>query len=190
MPSNKVDFIAALLSAVAEHVDAVKQLIADLGGHQAVIAKIEMPKAANVDEIIDAADGVMVARGDLGVEMPPEDVPIVQKQIITKCNRKGKVVITATQMLDSMVRSPRPTRAEVTDVCNAIFEGSDAIMLSGETAVGVHPALFGSWTASPAVRKSSGLPDAPGTCARQGESVAEATSWPRPMPPSTGGRRS
>lgn len=136
-----VDFIAASFVRRAEHVDAVKQLIADLGGHQAVIAKIENAEGvANVDEIIDAADGVMVARGDLGVEMPPEDVPIVQKQIITKCNRKGKVVITATQMLDSMVRSPRPTRAEVTDVCNAIFEGSDAIMLSGETAVGVHPA--------------------------------------------------
>lgn len=136
-----VDFIAASFVRKAAHVEAVKELIAELGGHQAVIAKIENAEGvANVDEIIDAADGVMVARGDLGVEMPPEDVPIVQKQIISKCNKKGKIVITATQMLDSMVRNPRPTRAEVTDVCNAIFEGSDGIMLSGETAVGVHPA--------------------------------------------------
>lgn len=136
-----VDFIAASFVRKAAHVKAVKELIAELGGHQMVIAKIENAEGVeNVDDIIDAADGVMVARGDLGVEMPPEDVPIVQKQIISKCNKKGKVVITATQMLDSMVRNPRPTRAEVTDVCNAIFEGSDAIMLSGETAVGVHPA--------------------------------------------------
>lgn len=136
-----VDFIAASFVRKAAHVRAVQDLVAELGGEQLVIAKIENAEGVqNVDEIIDAADGVMVARGDLGVEMPPEDVPIVQKEIITKCNQKGKVVITATQMLDSMVRNPRPTRAEVTDVCNAIFEGSDAVMLSGETAVGVHPA--------------------------------------------------
>lgn len=137
---QNVDFIAASFVRRADHIRVVRELIAELGGQQLVIAKIENAEGvANVDEIIEAADGVMVARGDMGVEMPPEDVPIFQKQIITKCNQQGKVVITATQMLDSMVRNPRPTRAEVTDVSNAIFEGSDAVMLSGETAVGHYP---------------------------------------------------
>lgn len=136
-----VDYFAASFVRKAEHVQAVAEIIRQFGGTQRVVAKIENAEGIeNMDEIIDAADAIMVARGDMGVELPPEDVPIVQKRIIKKCNEAGKPVITATQMLDSMVRSPRPTRAEATDVANAIFDGTDAVMLSGETAVGRYPA--------------------------------------------------
>jgi len=135
-----VDFIAVSFVRKAADVLQVKNILEAARVNIPVIAKIEKHEAVeNLDDIILASDGVMVARGDLGVEIPLEEVPIIQKEIIEKCNRLGKPVITATQMLDSMIRNPRPTRAEVTDVANAIFDGTDAIMLSGETAIGKYP---------------------------------------------------
>ena len=142
---EQVDWIAISFVRTAEEVldlkDMVRELTA-LGRPTPVIAKIEKPEAVdNIDAIIEAADGIMVARGDLGIEMSTEDVPMIQKRIIHKCNQAGKPVITATQMLDSMIRNPRPTRAEASDVANAILDGTDAIMLSGETAAGKYPVL-------------------------------------------------
>ena len=138
-----LDWIALSFVRTAEEVLDLKGYIRTLSafGHQTpVMAKIEKPEAIqNIDEIIAAADGIMVARGDLGIEMSPEDVPMLQKMIIARCNARGKPVVTATQMLDSMIRNPRPTRAEASDVANAILDGSDAIMLSGETASGKYP---------------------------------------------------
>ncbi|MGB9681477.1 MAG: pyruvate kinase [bacterium] len=135
-----VDFIAVSFVRKAADVLQVKNILEAARVNIPVIAKIEKHEAVeNLDDIVLASDGVMVARGDLGVEIPLEEVPIIQKEIIEKCNRLGKPVITATQMLDSMLRNPRPTRAEVTDVANAIFDGTDAIMLSGETAIGKYP---------------------------------------------------
>ncbi len=138
-----LDWIALSFVRTADEVWDLKASIRTLSAfdHQTpVMAKIEKPEAiANIDAIIAAADGIMVARGDLGIEMSPEDVPMLQKMIIAKCNAAGKPVITATQMLDSMIRNPRPTRAEASDVANAILDGSDAIMLSGETASGKYP---------------------------------------------------
>jgi pyruvate kinase len=135
-----VDIIAASFVRTKEDVLAVREVIKNGGGEQIIIAKIENRQGVdNLTDILEAADGLMVARGDLGVEMPAEEVPIIQKKIIKAANRAGKPVITATQMLESMILSPTPTRAEAGDVTNAIFDGTDAVMLSGETAVGAYP---------------------------------------------------
>ncbi len=135
-----VDYVAISFVREADDVRRVKQAIAAQGKDTPVIAKLEKPEAVEaLDEILEVADGVMVARGDLGVEMPPEQVPVLQKRIIAAANRRALPVITATQMLDSMIRNAQPTRAEVSDVANAIMDGSDAVMLSGETAIGRFP---------------------------------------------------
>lgn len=135
-----VDFVALSFVRNARDADDVRRVMREVGIDRPVIAKIEKPQAIdNLDDIVDAFDGFMVARGDLGVELPLEDVPIVQKLIVEKARRNAKPVIVATQMLESMISAPRPTRAEASDVANAVLDGADAVMLSGETSVGEYP---------------------------------------------------
>ncbi|MEK7514349.1 MAG: pyruvate kinase, partial [Patescibacteria group bacterium] len=137
---NKVDFIALSFVRRPEDVLELKAILKKAKSSAAIVAKIETPEAVeHIDEIIEASDAIMVARGDLAIEVPAEDVPLLQKMIIRKCNKAGKPVITATQMLESMIKSPVPTRAEVSDIANAILDGTDAIMLSEETTLGEYP---------------------------------------------------
>jgi len=135
------DYIAASFTRTAEDILELRKILEEQGcGYIKIIAKIEnMQGVENIDEIVRVSDGIMIARGDMGVEIPLEDVPVVQKKLIRKISETGKPVITATQMLDSMMKNPRPTRAETTDVANAIYQGTSAIMLSGETASGLYP---------------------------------------------------
>ena len=137
---HSVDYIAVSFVRTKEDILGVRKILEEHSGEAKIIAKIETRQSVeNIDEILAIVDGIMVARGDLGVEMPTEDVPMVQKEIIEKCRSQGKPAIVATQMLDSMIRNPKPTRAEASDVANAVIDGADAVMLSGETAGGRYP---------------------------------------------------
>jgi pyruvate kinase len=138
--NHGVDYIALSFVRQPSDIDMAREAMVAAGRQVPIIAKLEKPEAiARLDSILDKTDGVMVARGDLGVEIPPEEVPAIQKDIIHRCNQRGLPVIVATQMLNSMIENPRPTRAEASDVANAVFDGADAVMLSGETASGVFP---------------------------------------------------
>ncbi len=140
MEELKPDWVAVSFVRTGDEVREVKERIREFGGDSPVISKIEKHEAIDdIEDIIDASDGIMMARGDLAVELSAERVPIEQKRIVARCRRLGKPVIVATQMLDSMIRNPRPTRAKVSDMANAIFDRADAVMLSGETAVGRYP---------------------------------------------------
>jgi len=172
---HQVDFVALSFIKEAADVKRVKEFLRkNSQSVPAVIAKIERREALdNLDEILDVAHGAMVARGDLGIEIPLPKVPIVQKEIIHKCNRLGKPVIVATQMLESMVNSPRPTRAEVTDVANAIFDGADAIMLSEETAIGDYPVESVAMMAQIALEAEAAL--------RYEEILLNSAKWVQPQ---------
>ncbi len=157
--AHDVEFVGLSFVEDPGEIDQVRQLIAGRGGSARIVAKIERRRALDcIDLIVAAADAVMVARGDLAVETSIEEVPIVQKSIIGLCNRLGKPVITATQMLESMIEHPRPTRAEAADVANAVFDGTDALMLSGETAIGAHPVEVIATMAAIAERAEAALP--------------------------------
>ncbi len=157
--NNEVDFIAASFVNRAEDVLEIRRMLEKADSNINIIAKIESQQGVNnLESIIKVADGIMVARGDLGVEIPPEEVPLVQKQIVSSCCLEGKLVIIATQMLESMIQNPRPTRAEVSDVATAVFESADAIMLSGETAAGQYPVEVVETMARIAQRTEDALP--------------------------------
>src|SRR4030065_1708844 len=137
---HRIDFIALSFVRSASGVMKLRDWLKSKNAVRPIIAKIEKKEAIeNSDEILEVSDGIMIARGDLGVELPAQDVPVLQKEIIKKCNSAGKLVITATQMLESMIYNPIPTRAEASDVANAVWDGTDVVMLSGETSVGKYP---------------------------------------------------
>jgi len=174
---HKVDYVALSFVRSADDIENARRFLRKIGTDVPIIAKIEKPEAIqNLDAIISASDGVMVARGDLGVEMRPEQVPLLQKKIIAACNVAEKPVITATQMLESMVESPQPTRAEASDVANAILDGTDCVMLSGETAVGKYPVQAVEVMARIAVETETSLSPLPPDrhISGVGESVAHA----------------
>ena len=153
------DFVALSTVTIADHIHIARAMLSERGLHPSIISKIERPEAlTNFDSILEASDAIMVARGDMGVEVPLSDVPIIQKDLIARCNTAGKPVITATQMLESMVKSPVPTRAEVTDVANAIYDGTDAVMLSGETSIGEYPVEAVRLMAEVAYKAEAALP--------------------------------
>lgn len=156
LKKHKVDYIALSFVRAAKDIIELKKWLKENNFEKPVIAKIEKKEAIdNLEEILDAADGIMIARGDLGVELMPQEVPLIQKAIIKKCNEKGKLVITATQMLESMITNPIPTRAEASDVANAVWDGTDVIMLSGETSVGKYPSKAVSMMRDIAIKAES-----------------------------------